>query len=64
MAFEKRPKYWLARAFGGDMVLVSTKARPNPGLVEIWGKMEKTKEVEKEEMLGELEVGFMVIMVG
>ena len=50
VALVNRPKYWLARAPGGLVVLQRTKARPKPGLVEICGKMEKTKEVEKEEM--------------
>lgn len=32
------------------MVLESTKARPKPGLVLISGRIEKTNEVENDEM--------------
>lgn len=54
MAFEKRPKYWLASAPGGDVKLVRTKQRPKPGLEAISGKIEKTNEVEKEVRIEEL----------
>ena len=50
VALVNRPKYWLARAPGGSVVLQRTKARPKPGLVGICGKTEKTKEVENEAM--------------
>lgn len=55
IGFLNRPKYWLASAPGGEVVLQRTKARPKPGLVAICGKMEKTKEVENEEMVEEFE---------
>lgn len=35
VALVKRPKYWLAKAPGGEVELERTKQRPNPGLVEI-----------------------------
>jgi len=60
----KSPKYWLASAPRGEVVFDSTKARPKPGLEEISGKIENTKEVEKEEMVEELELfGVDLIMV-
>ena len=62
VALVNRPKYWLAMAPGGSVVLERTKARPKPGLVEICGKMEKTKEVEKEEMEEELLEVFVLSM--
>lgn len=52
----KRPKYWLEIAFGGEVELERTKQRPKPGLVDMSGRMEKTKEVEKDES----RVGFRV----
>ena len=61
---EKRPKYWLARAPGGEVELERTKARPKPGLSLISGRIEKTKEVENEATAVEFEVGFMVSRVG
>ena len=60
----KIPKYWLARAPGGEVELERTKQRPKPGLLESSGKTEKTKDVEKEERVEELEVGIMERVVG
>lgn len=62
VALVNRPKYWLAMAPGGSVVLQRTKARPKPGLVVISGKTEKTKEVENEVMEEdeELEDGFVM----
>lgn len=56
VALVKRPKYWLAIAPGGDVELERQKQRPKPGLVDMSGRTEKTKEVEKEES----RVGFRV----
>lgn len=64
VALVKMPKYWLARAPGGEVELERTKQRPKPGLVEICGRTEKTKAVEKEERVEELEVGIMRRVVG
>lgn len=64
MAFVKIPKYWLAKAPGGEVELERTKQRPNPGLLESSGKTEKTKAVEKEERDEEFEVDFMERVVG
>lgn len=64
MALENRPKYWPARAPFGEVELVRTKARPKPGLVQIWGSIEKTNEVEKELRVVELGEDFMVNLEG
>ncbi|KAM1108814.1 hypothetical protein ACFX13_005513 [Malus domestica] len=60
MALVKRPKYWLARALGGEVELERMKQRPNPMLDLISGRTEKTTEVVKvatEEELEELKSG-------
>lgn len=62
----KRPRYWPERALGGEVELERAKTRPKPGLVLSWGKMEKTNEVEKEEIVAvELEVvgGVFIIWI-
>lgn len=64
VALVKSPKYWLARAFGGEVELERTKQRPKPGLEAMSGRIEKTKEVEKEVREEELEVGLMASFVG
>ncbi|KAM1124139.1 hypothetical protein EV2_005617 [Malus domestica] len=60
MALVKRPKYWLARALGGEVELERMKQRPNPMLDLISRRTEKTTEVVKvatEEELEELKSG-------
>ncbi|TQD74867.1 hypothetical protein C1H46_039599 [Malus baccata] len=60
MALVKRPKYWLARALGGEVELERTKQRLNHGLDLISGRTGKTNEVVKvatEEKLEELKSG-------
>lgn len=53
----KTPKYWPPRALGKEVEVERKKARPKPGLVEIWGRIEKMNWVEKEmvelELLGD-----------
>lgn len=50
VALLKIPKYCPGSAPGGEVELERTKARPKPGLVLISGRIEKTNEVENDEM--------------
>lgn len=61
--FVKRPKYWPAITPGREVELERTKAIPKPGLVATSNKIENTKEVEKEEIVVEFEVGFIISFV-
>lgn len=63
MELVKRPKYWPAMTPGGEVELERTKAKPKPGLVATSSKIENTNEVEKEEIVEEFEVGFIISFV-
>lgn len=59
VALLKSPKYCPATAPAGEVELERTKAMPKPGLFWIWGRIEKIKEVENEEMVVLLLLLFM-----